>query len=224
MAILRSPLYLCSCIGREINGIVFYHRNYIERNTLARRVDYLNSRLIAAGDLSAENSRLTNLLSLRQQFPYKVIAARVIGRDPSNWSSSVIINKGSSSGIRRGAASVSFLGLAGRVVYVGQTTATVTLINDPKLSVSARVQRSRQEGLVSGSLGGTLLLKLLPQDCDIVVGDAIVTSGLTAVYPKGILIGTVSAIARDFSGLSKYAMIKPSVDLANLEELLVIVE
>jgi rod shape-determining protein MreC len=224
MAVLRVPLYLCSFIGREINGIVFYHRNYIERSTLARRVDYLNSRLAAFNDLSAENTRLTNLLSLKQQASYKVIAARVIGRDPSNWSSAVIINKGSSSGIRRGAASVSFLGLAGRVSDVGPATATVTLINDPKLSVSARVQRSRQEGLVSGSLGGTLLLKLLPKDCDIAVGDAVETSGLTRVYPKGVLIGTVSAIERDFSGLSAYAMIKPSVDLASLEELLVIVE
>jgi len=76
----------------------------------------------------------------------------------------------------------------GRITDVRSDTSTVTLINDPNISVSARVQRSRQEGLVCGSLGGTLLMKFLPKDCDIAAGDRIITSGLTAVYPKGILI------------------------------------
>jgi rod shape-determining protein MreC len=224
MAILRSPLYVCAAVGREINGILFYHRNYVERDRLMRRIDHLNNRLVAMYDLSAENTRLTNLFELKQQLPYKVIAARVIGRDPSNWSSTVIVNKGSSSGIRKGAASVSFLGLIGRVSDVQPGSATITLINDPNVNVSARVLRSRQEGLACGSLGGTLVLKLLPKDCDVVAGDPVVTSGVTSVYPKGVLIGTVSAIARDFSGLSMYAVIEPAVDLAALEEVLIIVE
>jgi rod shape-determining protein MreC len=86
------------------------------------------------------------------------------------------------------------------------------------------VLRSRQEGLACGSLGNMLMFKLLPKDCDIIVGDQVVTSGLTPIYPKGVLIGTVSAIARDFSGLSMYALIDPAVDLASLEEVLIIVE
>ena len=224
IAVLRAPLYLCSLIGREINGVVFYHRNYIQRDALARRMDHLNSRLASMTELSVENARLNNLLSLKQQLSYKVIAARVIGRDPSNWSSTVFINKGASSGIKKGAASVSFLGLAGRVMEVGPSVSKVMLINDPNVSVSARIERSRQEGLICGSLGGSLLLKLLPKDCDIVVGDTIITSGLTSVYPKGLLIGTVSVIARDFSGLSMYAVIRPAVDLSGLEELLIIAE
>ena len=224
MAIMRAPLYLCDLIGREVKGMVFYHRNYVEAGRLSRKVDFLNSKLSAMQDLSLENSRLTGLVSLKQQLPYKVIAARVIGRDPSNWSSTVIINKGSSSNIKKGAASLSFLGLVGRVTDVRSNTSTVTLINDPNVSVSARVQRSRQEGLVSGSLGGTLTLKLLPKDCDITAGDSVVTSGLTSVYPKGLLIGTVSAIANDFSGLSMYAILKPAVDLSSLEEVLIVAE
>lgn len=224
LAVLRLPLYVFNAAGREVRGIVFYHRNYADRDRLARRIDFLDNRLAAMNEMSIENTRLANLLSLKREFPYKVIAARVIGRDPSNWSSSVIIDRGSLRGVRKGAASVSFLGLAGRVTDVRDNTSTVTLINDPNVSVSARVQRSRQEGLVCGSLGGALIMKLLPKDCDIAAGDTIVTSGLTAIYPKGLLIGTVSTVARDFSGLSMYAVIKPSVDLASLEEVLVIAE
>jgi len=211
-------------IGKEINGILFYHRNYIDRDKLTQRIDRLTSQLVAMNDLSAENTRLTKILSFVQQLPYKVVAARVIGRDPSNWSSTVIINKGSLCGVRKGASVVSYLGLVGRIIDVQLTSATVILINDPNVSVSARLLRSRQEGLACGSLGGTLLLKLLPKDCDIIVGDAVVSSGLTSIYPKGILIGTVSAIARDFSGLSMYALVKPAVDLASLEEVLIIAE
>jgi rod shape-determining protein MreC len=224
MVVLRSPLYLCSMIGREVNGILFYHRNYVERDRLAKRVDHLNSKFVAMYDLSAENNRLTTILSLKQQLPYKVVAARVIGRDPSNWSSTVIIDKGTSGGIKKGAAAVSYLGLVGRVIDAQPFTATVTLINDPDVSVYARIVRSRQEGLACGSLGGTLMLKLLPKDCDIVVGDVIVTSGLTPIYPKGVLIGRVRDIVKDFSGLSMYALIDPAVDLGALEEVLIIVE
>ncbi len=224
IAVLRLPLYAFSAIGREVQGIVFYHRNYLDRLRLSYRIDFLNNRLAAMKEISAENTRLANLLALKEQVPYKVVAARVIGRDPSNWSSSLIIDKGSSGRIRRGAVSVSYLGLVGRVTDVRSDSSTITLINDPNLSVSARVQRSRQEGLVCGSLGGALLMKLLPKDCDIAVGDTVVTSGLTAAYPKGLLIGTVSAVSRDFSGLSMYAVIKPSVDLGNLEEVLIIAE
>jgi len=94
IAVLRLPLYAFNAIGREVQGIVFYHRNYVDRRRLLSRIDFLNNRLVAMKEISSENTRLANLLALKQETPYKVVAARVIGRDPSNWSSSLIIDKG----------------------------------------------------------------------------------------------------------------------------------
>ncbi|MFA4988991.1 MAG: rod shape-determining protein MreC, partial [Candidatus Omnitrophota bacterium] len=99
----------------------------------------------------------------------------------------------------------------------------VLLINDPSQGVPAIVQRTRQQGLVNGSLGGNLIMRYLPDDAQISVGDAIVTSELSRVYPKGLLIGRVVNIGKEFSGLSRYAVIRPAAELSNIEEVLVVV-
>lgn len=183
----------------------------------------MNKKLNDATEIYQENIRLKELLSFKTGAPYKVIAARVIGRDPSNWSSAIIIDKGSSSGIKKGFISVTFLGLVGRVIEVSSSTSQIILLSDPSLCVSAIIQRSRQEGLVCGSLGGSLIMKYLPKDSDIKVSDTVITSGLTDVYPKGLIIGKVTDIGEEFSGLNRYAVIEPSVDFSGLEEVLIII-
>jgi len=119
---------------------------------------------------------------------------------------------------------ITYLGLAGRVVETTDTTSKIMLINDPNLSVSCIVQRSRQEGLVSGSLGSFLIMRYLPKEADIKVSDVILTSGLTNLYPKGLLVGTVAEVGEELSGLARYAIIKPAVELYNIEEVLIIMQ
>jgi rod shape-determining protein MreC len=219
----RFPLTLLTLVKKEIGGIIFYHSNMVRNERLRSDLDFLRSKLNESAEIYQENSRLNNLLNLKKNTPYKVIAARVIGRDPSNWFSAVIIDKGKEAGIKKDFACVSFLGLVGRVVEVGKLTSKVMLLNDPNLSVSAITQRSRQEGLVCGSLGGALIMKYISRESDITVNDTVVSSGLTEIYPKGLLIGTVVEIGEEFSSLSRYAIIKPAVDLKSLEEVLVII-
>ena len=97
------------------------------------------------------------------------------------------------------------------------------LISDSNLSVSAIVQRSRQEGLITGTLGTQLIMKYLPEDADIKVQDKIITSGMNQNYPKGILIGSVLEVAHEFSSLGRYAIIRPAVNLSSVEEVFVII-
>ena len=66
-------------------------------------------------------------------------------------------------------------------------------------------------------------MKYLPDDADIKLQDVIVSSGLNDTYPKGLLIGTVIDIGKEFSGLSRYCLIKPAVNLSNLEEVLIVI-
>lgn len=222
--IFRYPLTLLTLMRREIGGLIFYHRNLVQSEKLKEQIDFLNKKLNDTTEVYQENIRLKDLLSFKTDTPYKVIAARVIGRDPSNWSSAVIIDKGSDSGIKKGFVSINFLGLVGRVIEVSNAASKIILLNDPSLSVSAVIQRSRQEGLVCGSLGGSLIMKYLPKESDIKVSDTVVTSGLTDAYPKGLLIGTVTDIGDEFSGLSRFAVLKPTVDFSSLEEVLVIIQ
>ena len=221
--LFRLPFTLSSFLAREAQGIVLYHKNMAQNEISRKENDLLRYKLNAMDELLIENGRLKNLLTLKQNVPYKVIAAGVLGRLPDNWSSGIIIDKGSLAGVRRGFIVVSYLGLVGRIIETSQYSSKIILINDPSLSVSAIIQRSRQEGLVSGTLGGTLIMKYLPKDADVKVDDTIITSGLTQIYPKGILIGTVVDVGEEFSGLSRYAIIKPSVSLTSIEEVLIII-
>jgi len=221
--ILKFPLVMVSAVKGELTALVFYHRNSAGYARIKKEADYLKNKLNELDEVYLENRRLKGLLSFKNTAPHKVVAAKIIGRSADNWSSVVIIDKGSSRGIRRDMPVVSFLGLVGRVTETAAGTSKVMLINDPGLAISAVVGRSRQEGLIRGSLGKNLVMRYLPQDADIQVTDKIVTSGLNGTWPKGIIIGRVEEINAEFSGLSKYAIIKPSVDLSALEEVLVIV-
>ena len=220
---LKYPLSLLTLSRREFGAIIFYHRNFIQNEKLKKYIDLLKNRLNAKEEIYLENARLKNLLSFRQKSSYRLIAARVIARSADSWSSSVIIDKGKRNGIKRQMAVITYLGLAGRVTDTQEFTSKILLISDPNLGVSAIVQRSRQEGLVSGTLGSHLIMKYLPEESDIRIGDVIITSGLNQTYPKGLLIGTVVGIGREFSGLSRYAIIKPAVNPSNIEEVLIII-
>lgn len=223
LGILELPLKLLTQAKREIGGIVFYHRNLARNEKLSKEIELLRYKLNDREEIFRENRRLKSILSFKRKAAFKVIPSGVIGRGAENWSSVIIIDKGKNQGIRNGMVAINHLGLAGRVVEAGPSTAKIILINDPDHNVSAIVQRSRQEGLVSGTLGSSLVMRYLTPESDIQAGDTVVTSGLTAAYPKGLLIGTVSSIGDEFSGLSRYAVVKPAVNLSALEEVLVIV-
>lgn len=221
---LKYPISLLRFMRREIGAIIFYHRNFMENELLKKQINSLKAKINSQEELYKENIRLKDMLSFKQASPHKLIAARVIARSPDSWSSNMIIDKGRNSGIKQGMPVITNLGLVGRIVETTNLTSKVLLINDPDLSVSCMVKRSRQEGLVSGTLGRNLIMRYLPEDADINIQDTIVTSGLNQTYPKGILIGVVIDIGKEFSGLAQYAIVRPAVNLSNIEEILVIVQ
>jgi rod shape-determining protein MreC len=222
--ILKYPLKLSTLVRREIGGIIFYHRNFIQNERFQKELDLYKQKLNSTNELYLENIRLKSLLSLRKNSPYKVVAAEVIASSPDSWSSIITINKGKNYGIKRNMTVITYLGLAGRVIETTDSTSKVMLINDPDLSVSCLSQRSRQEGLVSGTLGSFLMMRYLPKEADIEAGDIIITSGLTDLYPKGLLVGTVIEVGEELSGLARYAVVKPAVNLYKIEEVLIIVQ
>lgn len=221
---LSFPLNVFTLMRREAGAIIFYHRNFRQNEILKKQSDFLRNRLNTYNELILENSRLKQILSFKQKSPFRLTASRVIGQSPDSWSSSIVIDKGRFNGIRRDMTVITYLGLVGRIVDAQEFTSKVILISDPNIGISALSQRSRQEGLVSGTLGENLIMRYLPLEPDIKINDIIITSGLNVVYPKGLLIGMVTALGREFSGLSSYAIIKPAVNLSDLEEVLVIVK
>ncbi|MFA6350478.1 MAG: rod shape-determining protein MreC [Candidatus Omnitrophota bacterium] len=223
ISILSIPLGIFTSVKNETAGLIFFHRNMVQRQRLSNELMFLKKKLNDANEAQIENNRLKKILLFKQNSAFRVMASRVIGRSPDNWSQAVIIDKGSSSGIKKGCIAISYLGLVGRVIDVSGQTSKILLISDPGLGVSSIAQRSRQEGLVTGTLSSNLIMRYLPKDADIAAADTIVTSGLTSNFPKGLIIGTVIDTGEEFSGLSKYAIIKPAVNLSGIEEVLIII-
>lgn len=219
----KPHLSLISWFKREAGGIIFYHRNLVENEKLRNEIGILRLNLFDLREVYLENTRLKALLGFKQKSPLRLVPARVIARTPDSWSSSVVIDKGKNSGIRRGMVVINLRALVGRVAESEDNSSKVILVNDPSLGISSIVQRSRQEGLVSGTLGANLIMRYLPEGADITVNDLIVTSELSRIYPKGLLVGKVINIGKEFSGLNRYAVVKPAADCSTIEEVLVII-
>ncbi len=192
-----------------------------ENRTLQKEVDRLQREEMFLLEAKRENERLHQVLQLREHTSPPTIAARVIGKDPSNWFRSILIDKGFKEGINKNTAVFCPQGLVGRVIEVLERTSKVQLITDPNCAVGALVQRSRVGGVVVGEVGPFCRLRFLPQDAEIQVGDSVLTSGLSGLSPKGIPIGTVSAVHKKENALFQEAEVLPRVDLFSVEEVLI---
>jgi rod shape-determining protein MreC len=192
--------------------------NRVLRNQLAeataKSVDYEEIRLA--------NNRLRDLLHFQKQMPQDVVAAEVIGKDPSPWSKTVIIDKGLADGLRKGFPVLVPLGVVGLVTEAAAHYAQVLLIIDRNSAVDALVQRTRARGIVRGQASNRCGFEYALRKDDIQVGDTVVSSGLDGVYPKGLLVGTVSSVIRRNSGMFQDVTVTPRVDFEKIEEVLVV--
>jgi len=186
------------------------------------------SQLLELQDIKKENERLSALLEYKSSHSeqYRLIAAQVIGREPTNWYQTVIINQGSNDGIRTDMPVITPAGLVGRIIAVTPNTSEVLLLIDNESAVGARILETRiTPGVVQGA-GQSKMLEMihLSHDESINVGNTVITSGFSSIFPKGLLIGTVEEVEVDSNTLTKTAYIKPFVDFDRLEEVMIITE
>jgi rod shape-determining protein MreC len=207
---------------REIRKLLFYHRTYDEYQELKREVAFLRSRLVEQEEVLRENSRFKELLALKKSLVFSSVVANVIGRDPSNWNSAIIIDKGRQDGLETGMPVIDVGGVIGKVAEAGETTSKVILLTDPNFSVPALVQRTREQGLVSGTLQGICRMRYLPADSQLKVGDKVLTSKLSSSFPEGLLIGEVIRVDISQSTPTAECLVRPSVSISQLEEVLVL--
>ena len=175
-------------------------------------------------ELLATQERIEELLQFKQTISRPVLAAQVIGLDPTGWFKSIIIDKGKRVGLRLDMPVVNAFGVVGRVVSVSPNYAKVLLIIDQNSAVDCLVQRSRDRGMLKGLMSEICTLDYVAKSDDVVKGDIVVTSGLGGVFPKGLPVGRVLTVKEMRGELFKEIEIKPAVDFSKLEEVLVILE
>ncbi len=224
------------------NGVSRAGEWIAERQQLVSDIETLqteNAELKAANEeLTASNRELEQekheLVRLRELYQldgtyaeYPKVGARIIARENGSWYHTFTINKGTDDGLSLDMNVLAAGGLAGRITYIGSSWARVQAIIDDGANISATVQRTQDNLVVSGDLtlyenGEIAFSELADPESNVKVGDSVVTSNISDKYLPGILIGYISEITDDPNQLTKSGRLTPAVDFAHLDTVLVI--
>ena len=220
--IFRMPLKIISGSVYALRDVAGFKEIHAENKLLRENISNLEKELLNFKEANLENERLKKLLDFKEPERRKFSPALVIAKDPSGLNDTVIIDRGRKDKIEKGMIAISGSGIAGRVIETGWRISRVLLVTDYNSVFSGVIERTRDEGAVSGNMRAGLIMKYLDLGCDVKKGDKVITSGLYGVFEKGILIGEVVSIEPDSSGLYINAIIKPEVDIRKLEEVMVV--
>ena len=232
---VTSPIR--SVVGNAVNwveGVYDYSFRYDELEkenaALKKRIAELETQA-AQGELAShENEKLRKLLELREKrSDFQFESAAVTGRSATNWESVLTVNRGSVHDVEAGDCVIDETGvLVGVVTEVGVTWSRVRTVIDPNTELGARVVRTESAAIAEGDFTlmgkGELKLSFLPENTQLITGDLVMTSGLNGTYPSGLIIGTITELHTEASGMSRYAVLHPDLDLDDLKQVFIITD
>jgi len=206
-----------------------------ENRQLRDEIDRLRLEQVRLSQDAEQAQRLQSLLGFREQFISQTMPAQVIGSSGSENSRLIFIDKGWRDGIgkltddaadfgkekERDMAVITAGGVVGKVLYVNKSTSEVLLINDQSSGVGVILEKSRLQGILKGTASGKVVLDKIMNDEKIEPGEKVLTSGGDRIFPKGLLVGTVSDVSPGPESFLKIT-VKAAADLDRLEEVLVI--
>ena len=224
---VTSPVrYLGATVAAPFRGIGNVVTNLTaDQQTLSElraENDELRARNVELEEAAQTAERLQGLLDLRDANDLQSTAARIISGASDSWSTTVTIDKGTSSGVTAGMPVTASSGVVGQVIDSGPTASTVRMLTDENSSISAMIQSSRVQGMLTGSVTGQLNLTLIGTEQEVNVGDVVVTSGLGGVFPKGLPLGEVTSVESAPGALFLDIVVEPFSHAENYEEVLVI--
>lgn len=194
-----------------------------EIETLRAQNEELRVRVMQLEESRLEAGRLRDLLGIHDALELESIGARVIRDTGDSWARIMTIDKGTSSGVGVGDPVLSKDGLLGQVVEVSGTSARVRLITDQRSGVAVLIQSSRAEGIVRGTVEGTLTFDYVDNEAEVAPGDVVITSGTGGAYPKGLVVGEVLSVGEIGTTIFRKIVVAPAASTVGVEEVVVIV-
>lgn len=165
----------------------------------------------AARKLEDENRQLRSLLHVKGQRAASFITARVIADTGGTFAHSLILNAGSSDGVRKGEAVMTGAGLVGRVQETGRRSARILLLTDLNSRIPVQVESTRTRAILAGNNTDRPRLIDLPPGSVVSPGERIVTSGDAGAFPPGLAVGTIASVS------DNSIAVQPFVDRSRLE-------
>ncbi len=225
---VQSPVtFVSSAATNYFSSISNLRTAQSENDILKQKIQELEVEVQNGKSLTAENERLKGLLQLKDEGNYKILGAQIIGRDPSAWFDSSIINRGSLDGIKLNMPVVTNGGLVGRVTMVSPLTAQIALITKDKAGLGAVVGElgtSNALGVVSGT-GKKEILEMgyVPGSIEVKVGESVYTTGQDGIYPANLKLGEVVEVRAGSATVAQQIYIQPSAKLSSMQEVAVLI-
>jgi rod shape-determining protein MreC len=224
---VQSPVTtLSSSVNNYFQSISSLRTAQSENDILKQRIQELEVEVKQKEDLTFETNRLKSLLELKEQSPYKILPAQIIGRDPSAWFDTSIINRGSLDGVKLNMPVATNGALVGRVIAVSPLTAQIALITKDKSGLGAvigELGNSNALGVVSGT-GKKEILEMgyVPGSVEVKVGETVYTTGQDGIYPAGLKLGEIIEVRSGSATVTHQIFIKPSANLYAMQEVAVL--
>ena len=220
---IQSPVSsLSSGVSNYFGSIANLRSAQDENDQLKSRVQELEMEKRSNEALVSENDRLRSLLSLKEKSTSKVVYAQIIGRDPSAWFDSAIIDLGSLNGVKLNMPVVSDGGLIGRVTAVGPVSAQLDLITRDKSGVGGvvgEIGSSNILGVVAGTSKRDLVeMKYVAGSAEVHPGQTVYTTGQDGMYPPGLKIGEIVEVRSGSATVPHQIFIQPSAGINSLKE------
>lgn len=208
-------------IQEQVIFIPHYFSLESENELLRRENVQLADEANRLREAKLENIRLRRLLGLKGQIPFDVIAGDIVGKNLTLLRNTLTINVGKSDGIEPLMPVLGDGGLVGLVISVSEHYAIVNLLLNIDFRASAKVERSRVDGIIAWD-GRHLFLKNVAKTLDVKVGDVVLTSSYSSTFPPDIRIGVVGDVETQPGTLFQTIIVTPSVDFVRLEEVFVL--
>ena len=200
-----------------------------ENERLKQQLAEIQDEARNADAVARENERLRALLNLQESAEeYTFTDGYIIAWSSNDWSNTITINRGTSSGIQKDMCAVTANGeLIGLVSEVGSNYAVIKTVLDSSLEISATISGSGHNGMVKGGYASEspdkLRMNYLPSAATIHINDQVVTTGST-VYPRNLILGYVIDAGFDETGVAKFAMLEPAADISSLEQVFIVTD
>lgn len=219
----KGPAQATGFVVQWGKDLWFFRRNAFESRLLRRKLAEAAQRDFQILEVRHENERLSKLLEMKPSLHGRVrraVFCRVIGRSPASWNRVFLIDKGKKDGLKPNMLVLSGLTVVGKLVEVSASTSKVLLVTDPNARLAVLVQRTRDQGVLYGALGGGCRVKYISTEARLKSGDAVETAGVGGFFPKGYLIGNVTRVWKEPGQVYLVAEVKPAADLGRLEEVI----
>ena len=222
----RAMLWASGGLLDLIQHYVTSVNNQEELSQLRRERQSADALASRVEELSIENEHLRGLANASGAVDGpRPLGARVIGRSGQPLARLVTIDRGANHGVARGDGVIAEDGVVGVVLAVGRYSSDVLVLTDPASAIDVVVQRSRARGIIRGR-GDDDKYAAVVEDFDrlrdVQPGDNVVTSGIGARFPVGMLVGSIVDVD-DADDLTLRALIQPAVNLARVEHVAVLV-